>query len=152
MNINLDFDYQGMINALEDLKANIDSAKSDAVNTVASALRDKMREYASAGHPVGPNVDTGNLVASINWNPIAEGVAEVGTKLEYAPYVEYGHSQQPGRYVPAIGKRLVQSFSPAYPFFRPAIGDIIDGGTAADIIKSVIESHLEEAAADMASA
>ena len=26
--------------------------------------------------------------------------------LEYASYVEYGHRQTPGRYVPALGKRL----------------------------------------------
>lgn len=26
--------------------------------------------------------------------------------VEYASYVEYGHRQEPGRYVPAIGKRL----------------------------------------------
>lgn len=29
--------------------------------------------------------------------------------VEYAPYVEYGHRQTPGRYVPAIGKRLKRS-------------------------------------------
>lgn len=29
---------------------------------------------------------------------------------EYAVYVEYGHRQQPGRYVPALGKRLVKSW------------------------------------------
>ena len=30
----------------------------------------------------------------------------VENNVEYAPYVEYGHRQTPGRYVPAIGKRL----------------------------------------------
>lgn len=30
--------------------------------------------------------------------------------VQYASYVEYGHRQQPGRYVPAIGKRLVRSW------------------------------------------
>lgn len=30
--------------------------------------------------------------------------------VEYAEYVEYGHRQQPGRFVPAIGKRLVHSW------------------------------------------
>ena len=30
--------------------------------------------------------------------------------VEYASYVEYGHRQQPGRFVPAIGKRLVYSW------------------------------------------
>jgi HK97 gp10 family phage protein len=31
---------------------------------------------------------------------------EVFNQTEYAEYVEYGHRQTPGRYVPAIGKRL----------------------------------------------
>lgn len=30
----------------------------------------------------------------------------------YPIYVEYGHRQQPGRYVPAIGKRLVKAWVP----------------------------------------
>ena len=30
--------------------------------------------------------------------------------VEYAPWVENGHRQTPGRYVPAIGKRLVRSW------------------------------------------
>ena len=44
----------------------------------------------------------------------------VGTNVEYAPYVELGHAQQPGRFVPAIGKRLKASHVAARPFLRPA--------------------------------
>ena len=33
-------------------------------------------------------------------------VIEVINPVMYAEYVEYGHRQEPGRYVPAIGKRL----------------------------------------------
>ena len=36
--------------------------------------------------------------------------AEIYNNIEYAPYVENGHRQEVGRYVPAIGKRLVRSF------------------------------------------
>ena len=32
--------------------------------------------------------------------------------LEYASYVEYGHRQTPGRYVPALGKTLTASWVP----------------------------------------
>ena len=32
--------------------------------------------------------------------------------LEYASYVEFGHRQQPGRYVPALGKCLRESWVP----------------------------------------
>ena len=33
-------------------------------------------------------------------------VIEVINPVYYAEYVEYGHRQEPGRFVPAIGKRL----------------------------------------------
>lgn len=32
--------------------------------------------------------------------------------MEYASYVEYGHRQEPGRYVPAIGKKLKAGWVP----------------------------------------
>ena len=44
----------------------------------------------------------------------------VGTNVEYAPYVELGHRQQPGRFVPKIKKRLVRSWVPGKPYLRPA--------------------------------
>lgn len=53
-------------------------------------------------------------------------VLEVGTNVEYGPYVELGHRQQPGRYVPAIGKRLVRSWVPGKPFLRPAFENHVD--------------------------
>ena len=37
-------------------------------------------------------------------------VVELINPTEYASYVEYGHRQEPGRYVPAIGKRLKKSW------------------------------------------
>ena len=37
-------------------------------------------------------------------------VIEIINPVEYAPYVEFGHRQQPGRFVPAIGKRLKQGW------------------------------------------
>ena len=37
---------------------------------------------------------------------------------EYAPHVEYGHRQTPGRYVPAIGRRLVNSYVPGQHYLQ----------------------------------
>ena len=31
---------------------------------------------------------------------------EIVNPVEYASYVEFGHRQEPGRFVPAIGKKL----------------------------------------------
>lgn len=39
-------------------------------------------------------------------------VVEVSNATLYASYVEYGHRQEPGRFVPAIGKRLKKSWVP----------------------------------------
>lgn len=51
-----------------------------------------------------------------NWN--INSITHVGTTykieiinpMDYTTYVEYGHRQTPGRYVPAIGKRLKSSW------------------------------------------
>lgn len=39
-------------------------------------------------------------------------VIEVINPTEYASYVEYGHRQTPGRYVPAIGAKLQKTWVP----------------------------------------
>lgn len=39
-------------------------------------------------------------------------VVEIYNSTEYAEYMEFGHRQTPGRYVPAIGKRLKKAWVP----------------------------------------
>lgn len=57
-------------------------------------------------------VDTGQLRE--NWDTsevVKRGfnyTVDVINPVEYAEYVEFGHRQEVGRYVPAIGKRLVK--------------------------------------------
>ena len=58
-----------------------------------------MKEFETA-------VDSGNLRSSIRHRLVGGGV-EVGPSVRYAPYVEFGTGPSPGRYVPAIGRRLV---------------------------------------------
>ena len=58
-------------------------------------------------------VDEGNLRRSwdVEVNDRNGGCEIILTNsAEYASYVEYGHRQTPGRYVPAIGKRLKKSW------------------------------------------
>lgn len=47
-----------------------------------------------------------------------EYIVEILNPLEYASYVENGHRQEPGRFVPAIGKRLVKSYVPGKYMLR----------------------------------
>lgn len=72
------------------------------------------------------SVISGALRNSITHQQRGEDTMVVGTNIEYAPYVELGHNQQPGRYVPAIKKRLVRSFVPAKPYLRPAVENHIN--------------------------
>lgn len=48
----------------------------------------------------------------------------VFNNTHYAPYVEYGHRQTPGRYVPAIGKRLKKGFVPGLHMLRDSTAEV----------------------------
>lgn len=71
-------------------------------------------------------VREGRLRGSITHTRISEDTESIGTDVEYAAPVELGHNQQPGRYVPAIGKRLVASHVAARPFLKPALDDHVE--------------------------
>lgn len=97
------------------------------VDEVLNALQQKRRQvliewgitaegYASDYCPV----DTGRLRASISYDT-DDDTMYLGTNVEYAPYVELGHAQEVGRFVPAIGKRLKSPYVAGTPFLRPAI-------------------------------
>ena len=81
--------------------------------------------YAKQLCPVGEEFG-GTLKNSITHGVIVgdgEVAAVIGTDTYYAPFVELGHAQQVGRFVPKLGKRLVKPFAPPYPFLRPAVED-----------------------------
>lgn len=85
-------------------------------------------DYAKALCPVGEE-NGGTLRNSITHGVlVGDGkvAAVIGTDVYYAPFVELGHAQQVGRFVPKLGKRLVKPFAPAYPFLRPAIENNLD--------------------------
>lgn len=130
-------------NAMGDTMA---AAKRKGVRLVAIRLRDVMTEFAKAGHPEHPNVITGQLSTKITYDgPDEEGDivrANVGSPTPYAPYVEYGHSQEVGRFVPALGKRLVAGSVKAYPFARPAALQVFDGGEAEKIFAQSVNMDL----------
>jgi len=60
---------------------------------------------SAPGQP--PMTDTGRLVNSIEFDRIGDLTATVGSKLVYAPWLEYGTSRMAAR-----------------PFFRPAVEEI----------------------------
>jgi phage gpG-like protein len=133
---------ENLITNVANIQAKTGSAGNVALERVALLMRDTVVKYAGAGHPDNPNVITGRLRSSIQYQMISDNEAFVGSNVDYAPYVEFGHAQTPGRYVPAIGKRLVQSVVPAYPFFRPAITDVFDGGQATKLYEASMRELL----------
>lgn len=99
---------------LKDLPQIFDEELSKAMNDEGLDWRDDVR----ANTPV----DSGDLRRS--W--VFAGVEKSGfifemdlsNNLEYADYVEYGHRQEPGRFVPAIGKRLKANYVSGYYMLR----------------------------------
>jgi len=66
----------------------------------------------------------------------------VGTNVYYAPYVEMGHRQNVGQYVPKLGKRLVAPFVKAKPFLRPAFTEHIQE------FKDILSMYIAQGAED----
>ncbi len=112
------------IEGLEQLKKNTDAVVSHIqdgtlISRAAYAV-ERQAKINATGRP-GPNVQTGRLRSSIATEIISKEEARVGTNVFYAPFVELGHRQHPGQFVPPLRRRLVASFAPAYPFMRPAL-------------------------------
>lgn len=96
------------------------TVESDVTKAIHRALEicgGKSETYAKKLCPV----DTGNLRNSITHQREGDDTELIATAVTYAPYVEIGHHQEPGRYVPAIGKRLVASYVPGKPYMAPAL-------------------------------
>ncbi|MDR0671884.1 MAG: HK97 gp10 family phage protein [Oscillospiraceae bacterium] len=78
-------------------------------------------------------------------------VADIGNGYEitmenpvyYAPYVEFGHRQQPGRYVPQIGKRLTASYVEGKHMLEKAVNEVEP--RARGVLEQQLEKFLREA-------
>ena len=76
-----------------------------------------------AGKGAGTNGSASQITARANSMNVERGKrggysVTVTNPVYYASYVEYGHRQTPGRYVPAIGKRLVKSWVEGQHFLK----------------------------------
>lgn len=111
------------------------TAKEVAVRKALEKMGGKAETYAKKLCPV----DTGRLRGSITHQMGDMETEYVGTNVEYAPFVELGHDQEVGRYVPAIGKRLVASHVDGKPFIRPAVEN------HADEYRQIAEQELRNA-------
>lgn len=95
----------------------------------------KAETYAKINCPVR----TGNLRNSITHEVADDGKSvTIGSAVNYAMFVELGHIQEVGRYVPAIGRRLKNEFVKPRPFLRPAVENHLTE------YKSIIENELKK--------
>ena len=104
----------GLLDKVSRLSPEIDGAVSRAMADEGLSWRDDVRDNTP--------VDTGDLRRS--WEltgPDKKGLKfemDLANPLEYVEFVEYGHRQEPGRFVPAIGKRLVADYVPGSYMLR----------------------------------
>ena len=116
---------------------NTDKVGQELVDACKRALEicgGKAETYAKINCPVR----TGNLRNSITHDVAEDGKSvTIGTDVEYGMFVELGHIQEVGRYVPAIGKGLKNEYVKPRPFLRPAIENHLSE------YKSIIESELK---------
>lgn len=115
--------------------AEVLAKKASAAERALEKIGGTCETYAKKKCPV----DTGRLKGSITHKLEGKEAVYVGTNVEYAPYVELGHDQEVGRYVPAIGKRLVASHVDGKPFIRPAVEDHVSE------YKAIVEREFKNA-------
>lgn len=93
----------------------------DAVNRALEICGGTAEGHAVVNITKNRSVRSNRLRTSIGHKQVKKNTESIYSDVEYAPYVELGHHQEPGRYVPAIKKRLKRSWVPGKPFLRPAI-------------------------------
>src|SRR5260221_933247 len=112
--ISIKMDISNAVSVLDVIKGNVPQMVEAGIKGVAMYARDKMTTYAQAGHPEHPNVITGRLSGSMRFESHPAGyktTAEVGSDVDYAPYVEFGHMSR------SWGSDSWHPV-PAYPWFR----------------------------------
>lgn len=108
----------GMTVQVRDNSKAVKKAKDEAVAKALEMIGLQCEKYAKMLCPFKTSRLKNSLTHDVRMN---EEAVYVGTNVEYAPYVEFGHHQEVGRYVPAIEKRLVKSFVPGKPYLKPAV-------------------------------
>lgn len=86
-------------------------------------------------------VDTGQLRSGWKRSRPENGRVTVYNNTEYAGHVEWGHRQETGKYIPAIGKRLKKPFVEGRHMLRDAVAESEE--YLEDDIAEILEAMLE---------
>lgn len=99
------------VNALKDGVAN--EFTKEIANEIAARLLRRIKQKTPVGQytdgRTGGTLRNGWAIGQITQKGNSYTI-EIINPVEYASYVEYGHRQTPGRFVPAIGKKLKKSW------------------------------------------
>lgn len=124
IDLNFDFDLDGMVKRLED---RIDSNEEEVLKKACAVVERNAKQLATKG-------ETGELARTITFTIVEENGEKAGlvfSPLEYAPYVEYGtglfaengngRKEVPWFYQDEKGAWHKTSGMHPHPFLRPAL-------------------------------
>lgn len=116
----MDFKITGMNDLMANLEAlphDLDRALTRNMNQLGNEWLNDCRNETPTGTP-GISDHPGNLRRGFRLIPVDKRDGDfsvtIYNEVKYAAAVEFGHRQEPGRYVPAIGKCLKRSWVPGY--------------------------------------
>lgn len=122
---------------LEKMQADTDKINTEIVKELATRVLREVRQKTP--------VITGELRRNWTVGPVAKNgdyyEITVFNSVDYAQYVEYGHRQTPGRYVPAIGKRLKEGWVQGRFMLKISCDDIQSKAPA--IVEKRLKKELE---------
>lgn len=142
MSRDFEFDFRQVAEFRDRIEA---LAKSDLDNFIKLATNELAGELMRLAVNKTP-VDSGELRR--RWRmtrvkKISNGYeVRVINPVEYASFVEKGHRQKPGRYVPAIGKKLKKSFVPGKFFLKKS--EIELESNSRSLIENKLRRFLED--------
>lgn len=143
------FDFTQLKNFQSKLRAldKPDKFVDDCANEIAGMLLRYVKKRTPVGqYPDGSGKVGGNLRRNWSIGELKQSgdtiYVEVYNNTEYAPYVEYGHRQTPGRYVPAIGKKLKANWVEGKFMLKISADEVRT--LAPEVIRDMIELYLEE--------
>lgn len=124
---------------LDALLSRLNAADGEAcIEKGMQVLAQRGVDIAKKNTPVG---STGNLRRNWKVKEAKALRAVLFNPVKYAEYVEYGHRQQVGRYVPTLGKRLKVPWVKGQ-FYAKRSGEII-AKNADKIMQPIIEKEVD---------
>ena len=91
----------------EDCARELAAMLINLVRSRTQVITGQLRRGWTAGREIAPEIYVKGVAVRKSGDTYT---IMVENNVKYASYYEYGHRQEPGRFVPAIGKRLVKSY------------------------------------------